>query len=125
MKVILILCLLAVYINCEKLNQFDTCLKGIQKATDVGWNSVSEGLDKDWMDMVKYLLENSADGIQAQEDCKKVEPGHVMEWYEVHVSTKTKKCLSYLELGFRFALGQDWPTVVTFMKKFNNECALL
>ena len=75
------------------VNVFDTCLRDLKVALHQSISSAEYGLQKNYLDMAKLLLESGADFIQTHEDCTQVQATDVLNWVGVHATAAQQACL--------------------------------
>jgi hypothetical protein len=90
---IVILALFAISRQQAPVNNLDNCLKAVKTSVDMTLKGVQLGLQQNWLDMAKLLLEATADGILDFESCKVVVSDDVKGWIAANAGAKTQTCL--------------------------------
>merc|ERR1712151_516312 len=138
-KTICITLLVIMAIKCQAptTNQLDTCLKSIKSNVHGVLGAVNLGLQQNWLDMAKSVLEAAADGIQTAEDCQKVQADDCLRWVDQNATQGQSQCLSrFAAMGISIKKAQqdmqqhadqatilaDWADVVSKLDDASGDC---
>merc|ERR1712048_326589 len=99
--------------------------------------AVNLGLQQNWLDMSKRVLEAAADAIQTAEDCQQVQADDCMRWIDANATQGQSQCLSrFAAMGISIKKAQqdmenkadqatilaDWADVVMKLDAASGDC---